>query len=506
MLVLAVLSPIYVCWTWTNQIGSMSSDAPAYLVMAQHYSGEHRYPGAAAVAASQNRFPPLYPIALARLHAVDDLHRTHMVTTGFFLLALLALYGCLFRAGLLASEAALLTLLFAVLPGSWLLVLSLQSEFPYLLFSCISLMFLLMHWRLPRDEFLYAAALAAAAAMLTRSIGVTLLAPLLIGAVRAGRRPGMLALVLALAPLMLWHVFHHAAVGYTETLRLYYGDSTAPPLAAQLETTLSALHEGFNSSLGRTGGLDWLADALGVAFVAGLLCRGVKLQPDGVYLLVYLAAVLVWPFPDEPQRFLWPALPLLMAQPALALVQLAAPSLRDSWGKLAAGVVAAVVLIFALPALASASARFLSADDSSVPDARGMRSWYQADPAKAARRTAGEALAIGMLRRMAEEVPPGDCVISIRPDLVNYFAGRLAAWPPLDSVPEPRFSQQLHGAHCRYLFMTTASYTGYPVPLHPLQHLAGKIDVVDYGEVPLAAPGDGRIICLLAKFSGENLR
>jgi hypothetical protein len=506
--VMALIASIYLPWTWTDQIGTLSSDAPAYLVMARHYADGPQHLALVSVndmAGALNRFPPLYPIALARLHAVEDLHRVHLVTTVFFLLGLLALYGWLCKAGLAAGEAALLTLLYATLPGSWLLALSPQSEFLYLLCSVLALFFLAAYEQGRRSEILYAAAVAIAAAALTRTVGITLLGPLSIVAFSAPRRNGAIALALALCPLLFWYLLHHSGQGYVESLSQYYGGNAGSLLMEQLGTEVPALRTGMVHSYVQDYAPHLSVDLLGLLFLAATAHRAAALKPDAIYLALYLFAVLVWPFdPNDAQRFLWPVLPLLMAQPVLVLSQWRNDSNSNRRLQAALAGLALATLCFTLPEIAVASERYGEAGASGIPGARGLRTWYQSSPTKAARRTAGEALVIGMLRRMGSEVPPGDCVVSIRPDLVNYFAGRLSAWPPTDAVPDPEFTRELHAAHCRYLFVTTASYSGYPVPLHPLQRLSEKISVIDYGEVPIAGPGDGRILCMLARFPQDQ--
>lgn len=501
--VLIFVAPIYLAWTWTDQIGNLNSDAPAYLLMAQHYSGPPNSGGenpVAGITSAFSHFPPLYPIALARLHAATDLLRVHIVTIVFFMLALLACYSWLREMSVSPALAAMFPLLVAALPASWLLALSPQSEFLYLLCSFLALLLLAAYERRCVHGALYAAALAVAAAALTRTAGVVLLGPLLVVALRAPRRTAIGAFALALAPLVLWHFSHRSAVSYADSLRQFYGGAAPISFGEQLKAAFATLRSGLEANLAQDYRARGVVDFVGGLMLAVAIYRAGTLRPDGVYVVSYLLLMAVWPFRDEAERLLWPIVPVLIAQPVLLLAEGRRSAVPNLWLQASAVVFSAIFLALALPPISSASERFLDADGSGIPGARGMRSWYQSDPAKAARRTAGEALMIDMLRRLPSEVAPGDCVVSIRPELVNYFAGRLAAWPPPDSVPEPEFSRELHSAHCRYLFVTTASYDGYPIPLYPLQRLTEKAAVIDYGEIPPSAPGDGRIICMLVKF------
>jgi hypothetical protein len=493
-LAFAVVAPLYFAWACHDGIGFLGSDGPAYLVMARHYLGGGASGSAVELAGTFSRFPPLYALVLAYLHAAESLVLAHAVSIALLLLGLLALYAWLVAESGQPAAAALLTLLYAMLPGSWLLALSLQSEFLYLPLSCACLACLAAYRARPRDELLYLASLALAAAMLTRAVGLVLLLPLALGAWRAPRRTRLLCGLIAFAPYLLWYLLHRSGHdSYAGSLLGYYHGDAWAVLRQQLGAEAPALRAALESSLTQDPAWYWLADALGLLALAATAWRAARRHAEAAYLLAYLGIVLLWPFDTyDAARYLWPVLGLLLAQPLLVLLQ----ARRPAW----AAALLALPLGLSLPAVALAAQRFHDAADSGIPGAAGIRYWYDLNAARAALKTAGEAMETGMLRDLGQEVPPGACVIAIRPDLINYFANRLSGLPPDDAVADADFDRRLHHLHCAYLFMTSARYTGYEQPLHPLQKLHEKIRVVDYRELPPAAPGAARMVCILARF------
>ncbi|MBL6749268.1 MAG: hypothetical protein ISP90_02050 [Nevskia sp.] len=497
--VLALVAPLYCAWTWTGQMGQFANDGPDYLMMAEHFASPGDA-GVAAQAAAVSRFPPLYPLLLAWSGAAGDLHRVHAVTLAAFLLALVALWAWLRGEGFAAREAATAVLLCAALPQSWLLGLTVQSEYLYLLCSLLALALLGAWRRSARAEWLYAAALAVAAAVLTRTIGVALLVPLALAALRAPRRSGAIALAIAVAPLAAWHLLHRSAQSYQAQLEAIYGVAPLRHLAGQLQRELPALGGGFLDDFGAGPALAIAFGAFGAACVAGALWRAAHLADDAVYLAAYAAILCVWPFPEEASRFLWVIVPVLAVQPVLALTALR----RTAGGgfslrRVALAATGALLAAALVPALVRGAARVAAAADSPLPDARAYVSWYKADPAEAYEEVNAEIVMARDLRQIQAQVPPQDCVLAVRPDLINFYARRKAALVPLASVPDPLFGQLLRASGCVFVFMNTRRDSAYPDVLHPLSRLGDGIDMVFNDAVP-NPPGSGRfVISMLAR-------
>jgi hypothetical protein len=496
LFLLAVLAPVYFVWTWSGQMGEFANDGPNYLMMARHFAD----PGARGIdaqVAAVSRFPPLYPLLLAWCGAAADLNRAHAVTTAAFLLALVALYAWLRRQGLSAAAGAFGVLLCALLPQSWLFGLTVQSEYLYLLWSLLALLMLSRWGENRRREVLYAAALAVAASVLTRTIGVALLVPLAVAAWRAPRRTGLFALGIALAPVLTWHALHRPAHSYQSEFALIYGRAPLQLLLGQIGRELPALHKAWLENFGSVAVLALVMTAFGLLCLAATLWRARRLLPDPVYLLVYGAILLVWPFPEEATRFVWVIVPLLVVQPLLVLAEFRQPGAVAPVPAVAPAITATLILVAVMPGLLRAVQRYESS--SPLPDARTYTSWYKPDPAEAEQEVRAEIVLAQDLRQIESRVPAQDCVLSVRPDLVNFYGRRRAVSVPLNSVPDPQFQQQLRASGCPYLFMSTRTDANFPDALHPVARLGEDIDVLYYNAVPNPEGTTHFIISMLAR-------
>lgn len=497
---LAFVAAAYFTWTWQADLGQLGSDGPNYLMMANHYAHGKLADPVYSDNAAYSRFPPLYPLLLAWCHAADDFRLVHVVTTLCLILALVVYYTWLIVEGMSSAQSTLLVLLFAVLPGTWLAGLMVQSEYLYLLWSLLAILLLTAHRRNGIANVLYGAALAIALATLTRTIGIALFAPFALALLRASRREAALALMTSLLPLLIWYLLHRSRVGYTDALGLIYSGDGLSTLRAQLAKELPALRTGFGTNFLHHARLQAIADVLGVLCVAGTAWRFIKLKPDAVYIAANLLILMIWPYPEEAQRFLWVLVPLLLAQPILVAVtpkSSTTPSRASEW---LTCTISGAVLLMTLPALALASDRYRSAAYVDLPKARTFVSWYGEDATHAQDVVEIQTAMISSMRRVAEEVPENDCVIGTRPDLVSYFGHRRSYFPPLNSVPDPYFGRQLRAAGCHFAFGMYSIDSRYPLPLFPIGRFGKNIDVVFYNVIRDTTGNKGKLTSMLARF------
>jgi len=505
LLALAFIAPIYFAWTGHNQIGQFGGDGPSYLMMAQHYSFSHSRDPIYSDTASSSRFPPFYPFLLSLFGASTDLVQAHIVTTSFLLLALTALYTWLLGEGFSPSQSTLLTLLFAMLPGTWLLGLSVQSEYVYLFFSMLALSFLAAHERSKRDEALYAAAITIAAAVLTRTIGVALFLPLLVAALRAQRRSAFFAICVALLPFLAWQLLHRSpnSDGYLPALRVYKnGNYLFEAIRRQLSGELPALLKGIGGNF--VYGVPVpspVSYALALFCGTGLIWRLKKRKPDGMYAAANLAILLAWPFPEEAQRFLWVLLPLLFVQPLLLLADVCGGSLSARIPQAGIAIFGVIILSISLPAISAVTDRYRDAAYSNVPSANGFLSWYRLDPADAESNVEFQAVLINALQSIPRDVPITDCVIATRPDLVNYYSHRVSLRPPLKSAPDDYFNGALRASTCRYVFVYAGADVIFPATMYPLERIGTQSRLLWQAVLPGTNPGESRIVAALLQLT-----
>jgi hypothetical protein len=498
ILAFCLIAPTYLVWTWTDQLGAIDSDGPSYLLMAQHYSSHVIDHSVTSIAATFGRFPPLYPLLLAHLHVAHDLPLAHAATTIFFLLGLVAFYRWLLGEGLAWDQASLLVLLFAAIPGSWLPGLTFQSEYLYLGCSLLALIAMSSFKKQQNNQALYLAALAVAGAVLTRTIGLTLFVPLLAVALCAPRGTAALALAIALAPLILWAAAHPREHAYFGSLLATYDAHPLQQLRDQLILEGRALRFGFEQNFEQVPASRLVLDLLGVLGLAGATARAWNLKPDGVYVAAYLCLLLLWPYPEEAKRLIWPIIPILLGQMILLAASWSGESTGSKPARYATITAGGVILLGSLPAIALASGRALSAGDFGRPEVRGMLYWYDADAARAKRWVETETLITEALSRIDREIPRQDCVLSVRPELINYFSHRLSTYPPAGSLSDPEFAKQLKAPGCRYVFMVGRTYGGFPDSMYPLQRIAQQARIIDHSELSTNREGNGYPVAVLA--------
>jgi hypothetical protein len=501
IVLLALIAAVYLWWTWDAGLGQLGSDGPNYLMMAHHYAHAADADPVYTDAAAYSRFPPLYPLVLSWLGAADDLNLAHFVTTMCLLLALFVYYCWQVFEGIPPAAAALLMLLFAMLPGSWLLGLTVESEYLYLLLSLAALLSMSTYLRTRAASALYGAAILLAVSVLARSIGIALFAPFALICLRAPRREAALAIAASILPILAWYLLHHSRVSYVDALDLTYRTDRWTVLRNQLTKELPALRTGFWTDFALHSKLRFLADFLALLSLAGLLRRLVRLEPDAVYAVANLSILLVWPYPEEAGRFLWVLLPLLIAQPILAFAVKGGSEEKTPRISHKAAVcgISAIILVMTLPALATASDRYRSAPYADIPGAGSFVGWYGEDSAHAWDVVAFQTSMINSLSSIVDLVPKDDCVISTRPDLVNYFGRRRSYFPPLSSTKDLYFGRELRAYGCRFVYAQSSVDGRYPVAMYPLARLSQPLNVVFYNSVTGRSEGQFGITSMLVK-------
>jgi hypothetical protein len=491
---------LYLGLAFNPTIGELGSDAAEYMMMAASHSPFVKTSVVVVQAAAVSRFPPVYPLALGMLGAAENLELAHIVTAAFLLCALAMYYAWLRNERLGAAASALLMLLAAVLPGTFILNTLINSEFLYLMISMLALLSMKSAVRSGEMAPLYTAAIAVAVAALTRTIGVTLFAPLLLCAIRIRKPAGAIAVLVAALPLLEWHQLHRAAYGYFSNLAIMYGHSLTG-FAQQLSSEPLALRDGFAENFTLAPGAKPIAYALAAVCIPAAALRAAMLRMDAVYALAFGTVLLIWPYPEVASRLVWPVLPVVLAQPVLLVRRSDKNNRRPDAGVRTAvvGAVAASVLLMALPAIAFISGRYRDARFSELPDAQGYEGWYATDLAHATFRLKSQIAYMQSLHRMRDEVPENDCVLATRPDLIRYLADRRSVFPPLNSTPDPYFSAQMQATGCHFVFMTTTYDPRYPIQLFPEERLPKPIHVLDYSDEQAPAPASGHMICILAE-------
>jgi hypothetical protein len=243
------------------------------------------------------------------------------------------------------------------MPGMWLGVKGILSEFPYIALVLAAIL-QRRHAIAGSSRTRYAVlCLLIAAVVLTRTIGVALVAALVVVEARAwlrvrdaARLKSMaIALAVSLAIVATWYVLRPSG---GEDAYLAFGSGMARGTTERgLDWTLgvvannaSALVDAWLAAMLIFWGEPWkpaflLASFVGLSGVAGTLWRAIEWEFDAIYVLFFAAILAVWPFPGQMYRLALPAMPLLILNAFYLWMRVAERASRERavrWSALAA--------------------------------------------------------------------------------------------------------------------------------------------------------------------------
>lgn len=481
---LVFLAVFYYVWTWSTEIGDFGGDNAIYLLTAEYFSPWREASPVAAYFAKQSQYPPLYPLILALFGADQNLLFAHIVTTTCLIFAFAVFYDWLRQLRFSMAEAIAATLLFAVLPGTYIHALSVLSENLYLLLTLISLLAVTKHEIDKQPRWLWIAACAIAGATLTRSVGITLMGAFFLYLLL--HRPPMFwrYMVATMLPIFVWQlVSTQTAPGYISSLIERYGSD---PLTAFIN------HLGVEAQMIATG---WIINftsssigllvmaVIGVICLAGLIDRIVHRRFDGFYVAFYLLLILIWPFPAEAQRFVLVIAPILLAHGMLlldrvVLKKITAISAKTSWLLIVAS------MLIVLPSLLLTVQRFMQPAPPMIESFRRTSEWYALDPREARDNASFSKALVEHLRSATVHVPEGECIYSIKPSVVGYYARRVSVIPPRHYFDSATFDDYLKRTNCRYFYLLGFISPSFPSLYYPLQRLENQLVFVSAASLP----------------------
>jgi len=444
---LAVLAAgLAIAFAWQRGIASLYDDSVSYLVMAQALSPWETAPAAIAAAWPDQRYPPLFPLLLGVAGGAYDWRLAHAWVgvafgAGVFLLGILG--RGVSRRGLVGFMAALL---FACMPGSWLNVKGILTEFPYI---ALSLAALLAHRRAaerPTTRSLVLLAALLAAAILTRTIGAALAAAVALAEgwrylrLRDAARLRALAIacVGAIAVVGAWYLLRprggeDAYASFSAAVARNAADRGAAWLASLAASNVSAMVDAWLTALLVFWGEPWkpgflIACIVGASGVAGTLWRAARAEADAIYVIAFFAILAAWPFPGQMYRLALPAIPLLALNAIWAWQALLARRLDEAraarWAALATAA-PLVIAVLATYAYVAGRAHVPAGLEAAGYRARDIAEFYRVPFLPAAYATAlAEIDVIADLDRIRATTPEKATVMWYRPEYVALLARR----------------------------------------------------------------------------------
>ena len=342
-------------------IATIGDDSVSYLTLARHFSAWNPDPFAARWAPYFSNFPPLFPLLLALTGGAYDLLVAHMVVAAGAIASLFLVHAYA-RARLPGEWGPLaVTLLFLLLPGTWLALSGILSESTYLALSLAALLHEATRARPQSPARAYAVlGLWMAAALLSRTAGVALLAGYAanVGFMAWRRRclprlHAWLPLLIGVSAQLAWLALRPklAVPAYQQWLGVL-GEAWLQHPAATLGESWRYLSHGWIG--------DFASDAQGGAFAASFFgvvalaalagaVRAARAERlDGWYVLASVAMLLAWRFnEDNSRRLLFPLLPLALVHAAetVRAIALRLPEPARAWmPRLAFALLALMVL------------------------------------------------------------------------------------------------------------------------------------------------------------------
>lgn len=491
----ALLCCVYYFWGWSRVLGDFGGDSAFYLLIAQYLSPWTAHSDVAAYFYANSLYPPLFPLALALFGGGQSLLAAHVITITFLLLAFIALHLWQRSLGISRTAATLTTLLFALLPGTYMQALSVLSENLYLLSSLGCLVSVGMFEASRRERWLWIAAVCVAAAVLTRSAGVSLLAAFLLYMILHRPRGSWRIVLIAVLPIMLWKLLGpQQAPGYLSSLASKYGDDLSSAVMRQFSLGIRMLWLGWTGNF-TTGSVGiWMTAVVGVVGLLGTVWRIFHRKLDGIYAGIYICLIFIWPFPAEAKRLLFVIVPVLLVQ-CLVLLDNLPPFILSRRRIFPRYLVLLFLTIIATPSLLLTANRFSQSMPDQAAHFRRNEVWYVDDIEEAREDVIFYNSYTEHLKSLPVIVSGSDCIYSTKPSLVGYYAGRVSKVPPRPESDATEFDAYLRKTGCRYFYLVGFLSTSYPIIYYPLTRLEGALVAVS---VSPGSPNPDRPVGILA--------
>jgi hypothetical protein len=494
---LALLAAVAFPLTWSPHLADLGGDSAIYVMTARHFAPYLPADPVARTFADASLFPPLYPLLLAATGGAADLRIAHAVTTACLLLAFAALPAALRALGLPRTLALAGTALFALMPETLARALQLRSEPLYLALSVAGFAWLARGSASARARDYWVASGLFGLALLTRTAGIALLPALLVALLRARPRHWGWMPIAMLLPALAW-----AAQRSEQTYATVVAKLLGAPVSSLLDLVAfngTAFAWGLAGNLLQTQALVWVLLPLAAVALAVLARRFMRGEPDAWYLAAYAGMMLIWPYPEEAQRFAWVVVPWVLGYALWGLCPIA--------DRLESAVVARAVRwlaplavgLLVLPSMVLAGQRWWSAEDRALVH---LPEWYLPAAAEGPAKARVHLDLVRAVTELGAQVPASECVFSISPT-VALLTGRLSYLVGEAALGDEAFEALVRRRGCRF-FLLMSAYDGAiaSTPFYPRERLGDRLVVLD---VRYTGPADApRPVAALAVLRGAE--
>jgi hypothetical protein len=461
------------------------------MLTAEHFSPWTPRADVAAFVADNSRYPPLFPLLLG-FFSGGNILLANLTTVVFVLIGFAISFFWFVEEKLSEWKALALTFTFAILPVTYMQVLYVLSESLYLIFSMGCLLAVARSEKTGHDRPLFLAALCIAATTLTRNAGWILFLAFAIYLVLNNKnRKIFLLLAVAALPGIAWSVYRGISGGteeisYIDIINGWYSGNPWGILQKQLIEEPVRFWEGLSSAFTAGFFTVKIFGVFGVLFAGACAYRTYLRKLDGIYVALYLAVLLLWPFGDYAwgeKRYVFVVIPILMFQAWFAIHRLSKQRFKRFRFNPPEVLYFSLVILLALPALASAAARHtypLSAELEPFRRFGWWIGWYVYDTINVKPEDMAYAAALTKgLRAIGETVPENACVYSVKTDTLHFYMRRVGYAPPAEALNDDAFRNELAKTKCEYFFFMSDTSSSISMKrFYPIQRVEKDIRIV----------------------------
>ena len=467
---LACVAALLAAFAWQPGLASIGDDSASYVVLAQAIAGSN--PAVAPWVGFHTHFPPLFPLLLALTGGAWDLRLAHAAVALAAAAGVLLAYRFALRDTGRRDAAFLLALAVVLCPTAWISAKGILSE-P--LFLCASLGCLVFFQsRLEagtgstRQWAVFGVLLAAA--VLTRVVGATLLAALVVHvalrSIGTRSRPDWRHLALALVPAAvlagIWTVLKPIALedSYGRVSTAMAG-SWVHATALMAEFSSKSIFDGWVASFNADAQVGVaarvVAAAAGVLGLAGMVLRLARNRLDAWYVAISLLVVFGWVFSeDNTRRLLYPLLPLLLLYAGHAIAWLLARYRLAGHAPRAVGLAALVMAAFCAPATLLVGSKAFDREPvvpGHAPRFSDITEYYTTINVQRSRAIAARhATVLAGLEALQRVTPPGARIMWMRPEYIALLGRREGvAW--YYRWDDKRLAREVRDARIDYLIV-----------------------------------------------------
>jgi len=315
-IILIIFFTVGYIFTATDNLAGFSDDSATYMIMADNLSPFSETSDSFMRSYHYHHLPPGFPLIQAIFNIHNSLYATHILILIELTVAVI-FFIQLSKTALGRDFYLLPAITLLLLPGLWMEMLRIISEHQYMMLSLITLYFVTRNTD-RSYTFITLIGLLIGFAILTRTIGISLLIATLLYLVFSEDNKHfsysklLLLILLSCAPFITWGILkpeiEHSY--FSDLIRALINDGIINTVKNSL---VNIPHAWVQNIALRPSAIYapqyFIALISGLIVILGMISR--IRSPDTIYTILYMGILMIWPYPDEMSRFLYPLLPFL---------------------------------------------------------------------------------------------------------------------------------------------------------------------------------------------------